>query len=220
MPFSQHKSKSDETPIGLGYTLFSQDKQGRVIRVEPSHEFAAGDSVRIAIEPNTDGYLYIFHTENDGHPEMIFPDARLHQGDNAILAHVPYEVPSSLNPDANLRWFIFDEHAATEKLYVVVTLRPLADVPTKENLVSYCGAHKEACPWQPSASVWKKVQTNGEKPIVCYSKNAGQEQTATEAESANRGVGLPKDAPPPSVIYMSRTAGTDLLVTSISLIHK
>ena len=48
--------------IGLGYTLFMRDASGRGIRVEPTREFLKGDRVRLALEPNTDGYLYIFDT--------------------------------------------------------------------------------------------------------------------------------------------------------------
>ena len=67
--------------IGLGYTLFMRDSNGRSVRVEPGHEFHSGDRVRISLEPNVDGYLYVFHTEGDGQPEMIYPDARLDAGE-------------------------------------------------------------------------------------------------------------------------------------------
>ena len=93
--------------IGLGYTLFMRSPSGRSVRVEPGHEFHNGDRVRISLEPNIDGYLYVFHTEGDGPPEMIYPDARLDAGDNAIDAHVPMEVPSSEEADESLRWFVF-----------------------------------------------------------------------------------------------------------------
>src|SRR5437764_13624770 len=58
--------------IGLGYTLYLRDVNGRAVRVEPTREFHNGDRIRISLEPNIDGYLYVFHTEGDGAPEMIF----------------------------------------------------------------------------------------------------------------------------------------------------
>src|SRR5687768_6419353 len=79
--------------IGLGYTLFMRDANGDAVRVDPSEVFHTGERVRITLEANVDGYLYIFHSEGDGPPQMIFPDWRLQDGDNAIEAHVPYEVP-------------------------------------------------------------------------------------------------------------------------------
>src|ERR1041385_7375121 len=54
--------------IGLGYTLYLRDVNGRAVRVEPTREFHNGDRIRISLEPNIDGYLYVFHTEGDGAP--------------------------------------------------------------------------------------------------------------------------------------------------------
>src|SRR4030095_3269408 len=68
--------------IGLGYTLFMRDPNGRAVRVEPGHEFHSGDRVRISLEPNVDGFLYVFHTEGAGQPAMIYPDPRLNEGEN------------------------------------------------------------------------------------------------------------------------------------------
>src|SRR5262249_33880803 len=85
----------DPGAIGLGYTLYQRAASGEVKRVSASQPFYENDQVRFVIEPNTDGYLYIFYTENDGEPEMIFPDHRLSQGANQVKAHVPYEAPSS-----------------------------------------------------------------------------------------------------------------------------
>jgi Domain of unknown function (DUF4384) len=118
---NQNSSKNSLPAIGLGYTLFMRDAGGRGMRVEPGHEFHNGDRVRISLEPNIDGYLYVFHTENDGAPEMIYPDSRLDAGDNSIEAHVPFEVPSSEESDESLRWFTFYGNGGTEHLYVVVT---------------------------------------------------------------------------------------------------
>ncbi len=70
--------------IGLGYTLFMRDVNGRTARVEPTREFHNGDRVRISMEPNIDGYLYIFDSEDGGPPQMIYPDARLDGGENWI----------------------------------------------------------------------------------------------------------------------------------------
>src|SRR5438034_8473457 len=111
--------------IGLGYTLFMRGPNGRSVRVEPTREFHNGDGVRISLEPNLDGYLYVFHTEGDGAPEMIYPDARLDGGENWIEAHVPMEVPSSDESSESLRWVVFDNHPATQRLYIVVTREPL-----------------------------------------------------------------------------------------------
>lgn len=207
--------------IGLGYTLFMRSASGRSIRVEPAHEFHNGDRVRVSLEPNVDGYLYIFHTEGDGAPEMIYPDARLDDGDNSIEAHVPMEIPSSEETDERLRWFTFYGNASTERLFVVVTREPLESVPTGNDLVTFCAANKDKCPWHPSTEVWAKVQDANKAEVrIVTSKTFGQPQTEKEKNATTRGLGLDQRAPQPSVIRMNASSSAPLLVTVLDLIHK
>lgn len=209
------------TPIGLGYTLYARDARGRAVRVDPAREFHAGDQIRLSLEANTDSYLYVFHTENDGEPEMIFPDARLNEGDNAIDAHVPYEVPSSAESDERLRWFTFDQNPANERLYIVVTREPLPGVPTGEELINYCQANKNRCPWRPLPAMWTALRAAANaRAAVNKSMTYGQAQTASEREATTRGLGLRQGAPEPSVIRMNVSSNTGILVTALDLIHK
>lgn len=207
--------------IGLGYTLFMRGANGRSVRVEPGREFHNGDRVRIALEPNVDGYLYVFHTEGDGAPTMIYPDARLDAGNNWVEAHVPMEVPSSEEVDERLRWFAFYGNAGTERLYVVVAREPLDSVPAGNDLVNFCSANKDKCPWHPPAEVWAQVQdaTKAEVKIVT-SKTFGQTQTEKEKTATTRGLGLDQSAPQPSVIRMNALSKAGLLVTVLDLVHK
>lgn len=209
------------TPIGLGYTLFKRDASGDAVRIDPASEFHTGDRVRISLEPNVDGYLYVFHSEGDGQPEMIFPDWRLEDGDNAIEAHVPYDVPSGFEKDERLRWFTFYGNPATERLYIVVTRGPLPAVPTSEALVAFCAANKTKCPWQPVPEAWAGVQEAMKADVeVVASTNYGQAQTEKEKVATTRGLGLDQSAPAPSVIRMSASTKAPVLVTVLDLIHK
>jgi hypothetical protein len=212
-------SKVAAQAIGLGYTLFMRDSDGRNVRVEPGHEFHNGDRVRISLEPNVDGYLYVFHTEGNGDPEMIYPDSRLDAGENWIEAHVPMEVPSSERPDERYHWFVFDNDPAIERLYVVVTREPLPAVPTGADLVKFCATNK--CPWRPLAEVWARLQdaTKSEVKVVT-SKTFGQSQTDSEKTATTRGLGLDKTAPQPTVIRMNAAPNASLLVTMMELVHK
>jgi hypothetical protein len=214
-------STAASTPLALGYTLYMRDANGDAVRVDPSREFHNGDRVRIALEPNTDSYLYVFHTENNGQPEMIFPDARLGGGDNFIEAHVPTEIPSSQEQDERLRWFAFYGQPATERLYIVVTRAPLPLVPTGDALVNYCAANKSRCPWHPPVEIWTQVQKEMNARVrVDKDKNYGQAQTTGEREATTRGLGLDQNAPAPSVIRMNATSSTPVLVTALDLVHQ
>ena len=207
--------------IGLGYTLFMRDADGRSVRVEPTHEFRNGDRVRLALEPSVDGYLYIFDSEDGGLPRMIYPDARLDGGDNWIEAHVPMEIPSSEESEERLRWFEFYGKPGGDRIFVVVTREPLKSVPTSDELVAYCGLNKDKCPWQPSTDVWEQIEKATKAQVkVAISKNFGQTQTETEKVATTRGLGLDKSAPQPSVIRMNAVSSEPLLVTVLDLVHK
>lgn len=209
------------SPLGLGYTLYQKDPSGKPVRVDLSPQFHAGDAVRLVIEANTDGYLYVFHTENDGEPRMIFPDARLHGGDNHIWAHVPYEVPSSQEADPRFRWFYFDEKAATERLYVVVTRKLLPGVLTRQALVAHCRANPEGCPWRPASATWNLLAANlSALTVASLDQTFGQAQTEVERDAVERGLGLPPDAPAPSVVKISASPKAGMLITILDLIHK
>jgi hypothetical protein len=219
-----HYDKADFKPagIGVGYTLFLRDESGGALRVSPKREFKSGEAIRLLVESNTDGYLYIFDAENDSVPQLIFPNARLNRGDNHIGAHVPYEIPSATETDDNLRWFVFNDTPATERVYVVVSREPLAGVPAGEALVRACAESEQTCAWKPSAEQWAALKTANARDQIAVSqvKDEGRAQTADERDAATRGLGLSVDAPLPSVIYMIASSNANVLVTTVDLIHK
>ncbi|HEX9918991.1 MAG TPA: DUF4384 domain-containing protein [Pyrinomonadaceae bacterium] len=216
------REASKPRPIGLGYTFFTLGDNGLAVRTDSAREFRTGEAIRIALESNTDGYLYIFHTENDGEPAMIFPDTRLGGGVNFVRAHVPYEIPSSEGGTEETRWFVFKDPPAAERLYIVLARRPLAGVPTGEALVNYCFDAQHTCPWRPAAGVWTELKaTQGREQVaVSKVKDQGRAQTTDEREAATRGLGLGAGAPTPSVIRMTASPNSKMLVTAIDLIHK
>lgn len=208
-------------PIGLGYTLFMRNALGDAIRIDPAREFVAGDRIRLSMETNTDGYLYVFHTENDGPPTMIFPDARLNNGENDVEGHVPYEVPSPYETSENLRWFTFDQKPAIERLYIVVTREPLPGIPIGDNLVSFCRDNPRSCPLSMSPQAWANVKASmAARARVSKSSTYGQAQTSVERDSTTRGLGLDQSAPEPSVVRMNVSTNDSVLVTSIDLVHR
>ena len=209
------------TSVGLGYTLFRRDRNGAAVRVDPSTRFRAGDAIRLTFESNIDGYLYVFHTESDRNPQMLFPDARLNGGVNLITAHVPYEVPSSLEADERNRWFVFDAQAATERLYVVVTREPLPGVPTGQDLIAYCRGNA-ACTWRPDANVWQQLRAAAVSAGVQTSRSReyGQTQTGDEREAATRGAPMTRQSVQPAVVRVNSSPQTPILVTTIDLVHQ
>ncbi|MDQ3653068.1 MAG: DUF4384 domain-containing protein [Acidobacteriota bacterium] len=210
------KISYDSINLGLGYTLYLRAANGDAVRVDPDREFSAGDQIRIALETNADGFLYIFHTENGLNPQMLFPDARLNGGVNRVRAHVPYQVPANTTD-----WFKFDARPASERLYVVLTREPLPGVPVAGALVKHCAGNPASCAWRPTSQLWSRVTANASAPVgVSRDREYGQAETVAEREAVTRGIGLSLDAPPPSIVRMNISSGTNLLATRIDLVHK
>jgi hypothetical protein len=207
--------------IGLGLTLFMRDSNGLAVRTDPSHEFHKGDRVRVLLETNADGHLYIFNTTDGGDPVMIYPDVQLDEGGNYIQAHVPFEIPSSVATEERLRWLRFDEHAGTERLYFVFTREPLPAVPIEDDLVKYCGDKKTTCAWHPTAELWTRLQKELNTPLqVAKAQNYGAAQSSTEQTAATRGLGLAADDPEPSLVMMTASSASGILVAALELAHK
>lgn len=207
--------------LGLGLTLFMRDSNGLAVRVDPTREFHKGDRVRVLLETNMDGHLYIFNTTDGGDPVMIYPDAQLDEAGNYIRAHVPFEIPSSVATEERLRWFRFDEHAGTERLYFVFTREPLQNVPIEDDLIKFCADKKEQCAWHPAADVWTALQKESSAPLqLAKAQKDGAAQSPAEHDAATRGIGLAQDDPEPSLVMMTASASPSMLVTALDLVHK
>jgi len=220
-PATDSSGKTTGQRVGLGLTLFMRDTNGLAVRVDPSHEFHKGDQVRVLLETNADGYLYLFNTTDNGPPVMIYPEADLDEAGNYIQSHVPFEIPSSTAADERLRWFSFDQVAGTERLYFVFTKEPLQGVPIEDDLINYCREAKDKCPWRPDAKLWAEIQKQMDAPLKTdKAKQFGNTQTSSEKLATTRGLGLSRQDPEPSLIMMAVVTGNKNLVTALDLVHR
>ena len=218
---STEPSKPVNVPrLGIGLTLFMRDSNGLAVRTDPDHVFHKGDRVRVLLETNADGYLYIFNTTNNGPATLIYPNADLDEGGNYIQAHVPFEIPSSLAAEERLRWFAFDEVAGAEHLFFVFTREPLKGVPLEDELIALCRSSKESCPIKPSTELWAAIQQEMQEPLKTDRvQRYGTTETQVEQQATTRGLGLAKDDPQPSLVMMA-SSPRPTLVTALELIHK
>src|SRR2546425_3485218 len=213
--------KASPPPLGLGLTLFMRDSNGLALRADPSRTFHKGDRVRVLLETNTDGYLYVFNTTDGGQPVMIYPDAELDEAGNYIQGHVPWEIPSSVAAEERRRWFTFDQSSGAEKLYFVFRREPLSAVPIEDDLITYCRENSGQCPFKPATDVWAQIKKELEEPVkIAKSERFGNSQTMPETRAATRGIGLSRDDPEPSLIMLTASTSKNMLVATMDLIHK
>lgn len=111
------------TYVGLRYSVMQVGDGGRLYEVDPDRVFRAGDRIKVKITPNTSGYLYIVHQGSSGNWDVLFPSARTRQGNNAVG-----RMETVMIPDGDEYDFAFDNKPGSERLFVVLSTVPEADL--------------------------------------------------------------------------------------------
>jgi len=109
-------------PLGLRYAVLKLDSSGAYREVDPDTSFRTGDAIRLQVEANTTGYLYVVTQGASGQWQLLFPRPEVSGGSNRVDPHVKVEVPGDKGV------WRFDEHAGTEKLFVVLARQPEGDL--------------------------------------------------------------------------------------------
>ena len=100
-------------PLGLRYAVV-QVVNGAEQEVSPTATFRSGDQVRVKVEGNRDGYLYVIARGSSGVWKPL--------GDNRLAARRAQRLPSDTQA------FTFDDQAGQEQLFVIYSAEPVKDV--------------------------------------------------------------------------------------------
>jgi len=101
--------KTAQVP-GLEVTVYLQEKNGSLVPVEPQRQFHQGERVKVRIESNVRGYLYIVNHGSSGNKMLIFPDSK---ESNQIQPGIAYLFPKTYE-------LAFDDKAGFETIQVIV----------------------------------------------------------------------------------------------------
>jgi hypothetical protein len=112
---------TSDRPLGLRYAVV-QVKDGAESEVSPEATFHSGDFVRVKVEGNREGYLYVVARGSSGNWKPLFPAPDINGGDNKIAGHRGYRLPSDTQA------FSFDEQAGEERLFVIFSAEPVKDI--------------------------------------------------------------------------------------------
>src|SRR5271165_701435 len=105
-------------PLGLRYTLLKALPGGGQVEVLPDTAFKAHDSIRLSIESNKPGYLYIILQGSSGTWTSLYGEGG---AQHQIQPGKEYIIPP---PPAS---FEFDEHAGQERLFVLLSEKQVQD---------------------------------------------------------------------------------------------
>jgi hypothetical protein len=129
-----YKPQGPHPALGLRYTILKKTGDAQ-LETDTDAVFHAGDRIRLAVETNDDGYLYVVSRGSSGTWKVLFPSPEIKDGDNHIQRRVRYEIPSGYT-------FTFDEQPGEEKLFIVLSRQPEGDL---EGLI-YSLGQKGAAP--------------------------------------------------------------------------
>ena len=110
-----------ERYIGFSYWVEVIDGDGQHTRLTTDQLCRRGDRLRLNIESNWNGYLYVVTMASAGHSQVLFPHPAVSPGENFVGARIRYEVP----PDAHIRC---DDAAGEEAIWVMLSPTPLAGI--------------------------------------------------------------------------------------------
>ena len=108
-------------PLALKYRLLKMNADGRYDEVDTDLVFRSGDKIRVSVESNDNAYLYIVQQGSSKTWNLLFPNADTEHGSNKIDRHREIEIPGGAR-------FTFDEQPGNERLFIVLTRRPEADL--------------------------------------------------------------------------------------------
>jgi hypothetical protein len=108
-------------PLALKYRLLKRSPEGRYDEVDTDTVFRSGDKIRVSIESNDNGHLYIVQQGSSKTWNLLFPNEDTEQGSNRIQRNREYEIPGGGR-------FTFDEQPGAEKMFIVLTRRAEPDL--------------------------------------------------------------------------------------------
>ncbi len=110
-------------PLGMRYSVLKRNAAGAFEEVDPDTNFRSGDRIRVKVDSNNTGYLYIVAQGSSGAWQLLFPSAEVAGGSNLVQ---PGE--SRMVPSGDRGQWAFDDRGGVEKLFVVLTRKPEPDL--------------------------------------------------------------------------------------------
>ena len=196
------KAPAQPGRLALGYTLFLDATEGPK-RVKPERIFHSGDRLRLLVELNRDGFLYVLHQEEDGSSTLLYPDARIEDGENRVAAHALCEVPAGA-------WFVFDEQPGDERLTLVVSEKPLENIPRGKQLAGRPG-------FKLAPAEVTRLMARAQKAASGSAADEGRPMSKAEGR---RGLTLSAADPGPSRVLMKTGAQAGWIAVQLVLAHK
>src|ERR1700677_4261269 len=81
-------------PLGLRYSVLKRDAGDKFVEVDADSTFRSGDRIRLSVDTNTSGYLYVVAQGSSGNWRLLFPSAEAQGGSNRIEKGGSQQIPA------------------------------------------------------------------------------------------------------------------------------
>ncbi|HUQ91470.1 MAG TPA: DUF4384 domain-containing protein [Bryobacteraceae bacterium] len=133
-------SYSGPRPLGLRYSILKL-QNGSWEEVPTHSTFKSGDRIRVKVEANENGYLYIVARGSSGKWDTLFPQKEIREGDNRIESGEPQMLPNRRGA------WSFDNNKGEEKVFLVLSRKPVSDL---DQLMYDLNQNGKAAPTAPT----------------------------------------------------------------------
>jgi len=196
-------------PLGLRYAVLRRDAGGQFQEIDPDTSFRSGDRIRLNVDANTSGYLYVVMQGSSGTWKPMFPSPEVEEGNNRVDGWRSYAMP----PNSRI---VFDEQTGTEKIFIVFSRAPEPDL---ENLIYSLRNGKAApasTPQAPQRSKQMTVVASVDNATVGRLRNVYSRDLIIEAVTPST-PGEKKE----TAVYVVNPTGADesRIVADLALVH-
>jgi len=191
--------------------------------VPPSTVFRSGERVRLKVEVNDEGYLYLVAQGTSGKWEVLYPAPNMENGLNHVKPGRPYVVP-----DEKKSAFTFKGKTGTEKLFLVLSREPEAKL---DELIYDLGDQKAKTPagQKPATSESKTMLAQNrvvDDPVIAKLRSTGTRDLVLESVEEPGSSAAPDDRSAAGTrdqgFYVVNTSGSvqARVVVDIKLVHR
>jgi hypothetical protein len=113
--------KSPENLIGIKYAVLKRDDDGKPVEVPTNTEFHTDDRIKVTVEVNASGYLYILNQGPAGKWDFEFPSPAIESRDNRVSAGRRVTLPPE-------KYMQFYAPAGVERLIILFARKPEVDL--------------------------------------------------------------------------------------------
>lgn len=166
--------------LGLRCSLLLRGLDGRYIEVPSNSVFHSGDHIRLSLLANEPGYIYVIQQGSTGAWSPVFPPPGSAADANKIAAGQLQLVPGGT------RAFAFDKTPGIEKLYVILSRAPIADLDRA--IRGLQNNNQPALPANPEGANEVLIATNN-IPNFFVQQLASRDLTLVDEQTVNDSTG-------------------------------